>query len=308
MTRTIDNNTFLKYLLASINVEGLKQICKEFDIKGYSRLKKSELIDFILGSLSEEEIKALIDNKELEIVNNEIDLAFRKLNGIDRESIKSIKVVNEQEHEIEINFTGFNWETTSYLSITSENINDPERDCDCRIGSNMGFCSHFWVGFIFSLKNNFLDLSEWNLTVLPEDFENKIKNIKISGDAKDMNIISEDSDNGVLLQFNKRSVTIYEGEITKIVERQSEFQENITTFYHISLKDVRLGPRINKKSEYKEEDILQFPSIKIRISEKLYSENDFQNGMRLKLNGKMDKDNFWGYVIKNIRKVEILKN
>jgi hypothetical protein len=306
MTRAIDNNTFLKYLLASLNVEGLKQICKEFDIKGYSRLKKSELIDFILGSLSEEEIKTLIENKELEIVNNEIELAIRKIKGEERESIKSIKVVNEKEHEIELSFIGFNWETTSYLSINDENIDDPERDCDCRIGANMGFCSHFWVGFIISLKNDYFNLSEWNLTALPEDFEKKIEKVKISGDSKDMNIISEDSDNAILLKFNKGSVTIYEGEITEIVERQSEYQDNITTFYHISLKDVQLGPRVKKKTEYREEDIVELPSIKIRISEKLHSDNDFKIGMRLKLNGKLDKDNFWGYLIKNIRKVEII--
>ena len=43
-----------------------------------------------------------------------------------------------EEHEVEIVYKGFNWEVTSYLSITLENIHDPERDCDCRIKSLPG--------------------------------------------------------------------------------------------------------------------------------------------------------------------------
>ncbi|MBD3196534.1 MAG: hypothetical protein GF317_15850, partial [Candidatus Lokiarchaeota archaeon] len=50
MSKQIDNRTYLTYLLPALNVKELKQICRDFKIKGYSRLKKAELIEFILDS------------------------------------------------------------------------------------------------------------------------------------------------------------------------------------------------------------------------------------------------------------------
>ena len=35
----------------------------------------------------------------------------------------------------------------------------------------MGFCNHFWVGFIFSLKEKYFTLSDWTLTPIPSDFD-----------------------------------------------------------------------------------------------------------------------------------------
>ncbi|MHA2130887.1 MAG: hypothetical protein ACW99L_13030, partial [Promethearchaeota archaeon] len=171
MTRKIDDRTYLKYLMQYLNVDGLKQICRDFQIKGFSKFKKSELVEFILDSLSEEEFEELLSQKELAIISDSISLALKKISGEDRESISEIKIVNPDAHEIEISFKGFNWEIGSYLSITPENVNDPERDCDCRIGSNLGFCGHFWVGFIYSLKKNWIKLEDWTLTLIPLDFE-----------------------------------------------------------------------------------------------------------------------------------------
>ena len=166
MNRAIDDRTYLKYLLQYLNVDDLKQICRDFDIKGFSKFKKSELIDFILDSLAEEEFEELLKQKEIEIVSAGIDLAIKKINGEDRESVSEIKIINPENHEIELKFKGWNWETESFLSITHKNIKNPERDCDCRIGANMGFCSHFWIGFIYSLKQKWFKLEDWNLTAL----------------------------------------------------------------------------------------------------------------------------------------------
>ncbi len=177
MNGEIDDRTYLKYLLQSLNADGLKQICRDFGIKGFSKFKKSELIDFVLDSLAEEEQKDLLDQKEGDIISKEINTAIKKINGEDRESITEIKVVNDKNHEIELKFKGFNWDSSSYLSITSKNIHDPERDCDCRVGSNMGLCNHFWVGFIYSLKRNYFKLSDWKLTPLPKNFGKTMEKI-----------------------------------------------------------------------------------------------------------------------------------
>ena len=310
MKRQLDDKTYLKHLLQFLNVDGLKQVCRDFEIKGFSKFKKSELLDFILDSIAEEELEDLIKEKELEIISDGINLALKKINGEDRETITDINIVNPKNHEVEIKFKGFNWETSSYLSITPKNINDPERDCDCRIGSNLGFCSHFWVGFILSLKEGYFKLSDWTLTTLPDNFEENLKPIKIStpstsgkGSGKRI-LVNESSDSGMLKNFIDKSITIYEGKISEIVERQSEFQGNISIYYHITLEEIRLGPRISRKSDFREEDIEKIDKLKIRVSERLQDENKLILGDKIKVNGKLDKDNFWGLMVKNIRKVE----
>ncbi len=240
MNREIDDRTYLKYLLQSLNADGLKQICRDFGIKGFSKFKKSELIDFVLDSLAEEEQKDLLDQKEGDIISKEINTAIKKINDEDRESITEIKVVNDKNHEIELKFKGFNWDSSSYLSITSENIHDPERDCDCRVGSNMGLCNHFWVGFIYSLKKNYFKLSDWKLTTLPKDFGKKVEKIVI----KDGRLINEGAASSLLARHKR--ITIYGAEITDIEEKEDDFQGNVTTYYLLTLKDIEFGPQLKK--------------------------------------------------------------
>jgi len=310
MKRKIDDKTYLNYLLQSLNVNKLKQICRDFEIKGFSKLTKAKLIEFILDSLAEEEITDLLKEKELEIISKEIDLALSKINGEDRESIDAIKIVNPDLHEIEINFKGWNWESTSFLSITEENIDNPERDCDCRIGSNMGLCNHFWVGYIFSLKEGYFKLSNWTLTILPEGFKEKIKSIKLStgktadSEGEAIRLVDESSESFLLLNHVGKSVTIYEGEVEDILEKQQDFQGNITVYYVATLKNARFGPRVQKKSDFHEEDIVNVEKLKLRISENLNNEHNLKIGDKIGGNGKLTKDNVLGFIVKNIRKIE----
>ncbi|MFX0072536.1 MAG: Rho termination factor N-terminal domain-containing protein [Candidatus Hermodarchaeota archaeon] len=314
MPRKIKDKTYLSYLLVSLNIKELKEICRDFEIKGYSKLKKSELIEFILDSLSEEELKELLKLKELEIISKEIDLAIKKIDGEDRESLESIKVVNLDNHEIELSFRGWNWEVTSFLSMRDDNIHNPERDCDCKIGSNMGFCSHFWIGFIFSLKENYFKLKDWNLTVLPKDFQKRIESIGLTssiGTEKNgkelgtIKLIDKSSGDFQYLDLVEKSITVYEGEITEIEKKQQIFQEYETIYFLIELKNVKVGPRIKKKSEFREEDVKEIKKFLLRISEKLYDESNIKKGDKLSVNGKLTKDNFLKiYIVKNIRKIQ----
>ena len=315
MKRQVDNNTYLKYLFQSLTVDELKQICRDFGIKGFSKFKRAELINFILDILAEEEIEETIKQKELGIISKEINLALKKITGEDRETITEIKIVNPENHEIEITFSGFNWKVGSFVSITPNNITDPERDCDCRVGSNMGFCSHFWVGLIQSLKEGYFNLKDWTLTQLPENFQELINPIRSSashtGDksstvSSKRSLIDESSDSAGLMKYINSSVSIYEGEILNIVEKQSEFQGNISVYYQLTLKNVRLGPRIARKSDYHEDDIITVKELNVRISEKLQNDNHLIEKDKIKVNGKLDKDSFSGIMVKNIRKVQKL--
>lgn len=294
MNREIDDKTYLKYLLQSLNLDELKQVCRDFGLKGYSKFKKLELIDFILDSFAEEELKDFLEQKEEEIISSEIDLAIKKINGEDRESIVNIKVVNDKNHEIELQFKGFNWKSESYLSITPKNINDPERDCDCRVGSNMGFCNHFWVGFIYSLKKDYFKLSDWKTTTLPKDFEKKVEGIVI----KDGNLINEGAPSSLLARYKR--ITIYNAEITAIEEKEDDFQGNVTTYYLITLKDIEFGPQLKKKSDYRKEDIENLDDLKIRVSENLFASDKFKLGDKITCNGGVNKDRMLGFMLKRV--------
>ena len=313
MKRKIDDKKLLNYLLQALNVDELKQICRDYQIKGFSKLKKTELVDFILDSLAEEEIQETLNQKELEIVSKQINLAIQKINGKDRESVADIRIVNEDEHEVELRFKGFNWEVTSFISITPENLDNPERDCDCRIGSNMGFCSHFWVGFILSLKQGWFKLDDWTLTAVPEDFKKKIDSInlipgeKSSSDSGSVGLVDESTDDVQIKRFLDKSITLYQGEIASIEEKTQTYQEIESKYYLISLSNARIGPRVQKKSDFNEKDLIDLESLNLRVSENLFLNNNLTEGMNVKANGKLTRDNFLKlYVVKNIRKIQLI--
>ena len=101
------------------------------------------------------------------------------INGKGREFLKSIKIKNSKNHEIQIDFKGYKWEVSSSIAITKENLVDPERDCGCRVGSESGLCPHFWIGFIISVKQGFLNIEDWIMTKLPSNFKKQLENITI---------------------------------------------------------------------------------------------------------------------------------
>lgn len=171
--REIDDKLYLDYLLQYLDVDELKFICNDYYLEGDSKNTKEELIEFILESLSEEDYRKVLDEWELKIILGGIDEAIDMINGG-----VNIEGMHAEEHEVEIKFDGqdsFYGNHTSYLSITPENIDDPNRQCTCEIGTHYGFCCHFWFLFIFLLKKGYFDISDWNLTRLPEDFKNYVQ-------------------------------------------------------------------------------------------------------------------------------------
>jgi hypothetical protein len=75
------------------------------------------------------------------------------------------------------------WITSSFLCINPNNFHDPDRDCDCTTGANMGFYPHFWCNWLFSYRKGYFNLSEWTFTTFPsklhtilnKEEQNKIK-------------------------------------------------------------------------------------------------------------------------------------
>jgi len=171
--RSIEDDKYLVYLLATLGIKDLKTICRDHTIKNYSELKKHELVKHIILNLSNEEQRDYLIENELDIIALNISKAKTLIAGNDKqEKIKSIDFKENRDNEIEIKFQGIHWKSESYISICKENIDDPDRDCDCKFGEAQGFCKHFWIGFIESIKKGYLDLKNWRLTQLPLDMYN----------------------------------------------------------------------------------------------------------------------------------------
>jgi len=178
--RMIDDARFLSYLLLSLTIPEIKDIFKDYKIKGYSQMGKDEMIEYLILNLSKEEQREIILEKEQDIISFTIAQALRLINHKDnKEKIKEITKINRNEGIVEILFEGFDWEISCYIIANERNMNDPERNCDCKIGSNGGFCKHFWVVLMKALKEQFISIYNWNLTFLPERFEEYYKELKI---------------------------------------------------------------------------------------------------------------------------------
>ncbi len=106
-----------------------------------------------------------------------------------------------------------------------------------------------------------------------------------------------------LIKYLDSSITVYESKISKIEERESEFQGNITTYYMVTIENVKIGPRLKKQSDFRAENIEEVEDLKLRLSDRLQNENSFIEGDKINFNGKLMRDNFWGLTVKNVRKI-----
>lgn len=173
--RKISENKYLKYLLNSLETSELKNICTNYNIQNFSKLERNSLINLIRTSLSDEEERDVINKIDEMFISKAIKKAVTTLEDKDRD-LNSIKIVDARTNEIEFRFRG---RPHFYISITPDNIDNPDRDCNCSIGASMGFCDHFWVGVIYSLKKGYFDASDWTLTPLPDNLMDNLAQLKL---------------------------------------------------------------------------------------------------------------------------------
>ena len=94
----------MKRLFQTANADDLKQICRDHKIKGFSTKKKSGLVELVLSSLSEEELKDVVSEKEEKWISKGIESAFTMINSPMANMFKTFRIVNETAGEIEMDF------------------------------------------------------------------------------------------------------------------------------------------------------------------------------------------------------------
>ena len=178
----------------------------------------------------------------------------------------------------------------------------------------MGFCSHFWVNFIVSLKQDFFQMENWTLTALPVNFNEELEDLKMEIEKENseesvstptrLKIIDKGNEDYNLLQYFDDRITVYEANITEIEEKSYEYQGRITEYYLVTLQNVRYGPQIKRKSDYDEDKIVNREKLLIRLSEKKFTDTQPEVGDILSCNGTVKRDDFLGILLKRVTKVK----
>ncbi len=303
--RTMNDGSYLQCLFQSLNMENIKEICREYKISGYSRYNRQRLLEYTINRLSNEQKRLLIANLEYQIITEGVERAFKKINNEDSEYIKSIEIEQKKEDnfDIKITFSRLNWETTTKISVIEKNILFPRKYCECVIGSNQGFCSHFWVGFIFCLKSGYLSLSDWTMTLIPKNFEERLNLIDIiTTESGEKRLINKNSDTSFLVEHLNTLVYVHSATLSIFEKRQYTWKGKIITYYLNQLQNVVIDT-----SEIKSKNAKKLKTLHVYFNENAYNLYQLQEGTKIKVSGQVTFDSYSGFLLKNIAILEVEK-
>ncbi len=102
--------------------DDLKEICRDHKIKGFSTKKKSGLVELVLSSLSEEELKDVVNEKERQWIAKGIDSAFTMINSPMANMFKTFRIVNKEAGDFEMDFEWYKEHSKAFICITNKNI------------------------------------------------------------------------------------------------------------------------------------------------------------------------------------------
>jgi len=167
------------YLLA-FTIQDLKDICKQYRIKGFSNLNKEDIINLILKSIPNNIFHSFLKDIEQKSLNSIISLVpkyFKKENPTKLESLQ----FDDKNNIIMLNFKGFKWEIyTNIQFLNLEKNVEPLKfkfNCTCEYAKEGGFCSHFWLGMIWGFRKFSINTSRWGKSNLPEIFNELVNKL-----------------------------------------------------------------------------------------------------------------------------------
>ncbi|MHA1999611.1 MAG: Rho termination factor N-terminal domain-containing protein [Promethearchaeota archaeon] len=136
-----------KKILPLFSAPELKEIAKQSGIRGYSKYKKDDLVDFILVSIDDESLENIMKNEGSRKLSTTLDNALLLLKG---KSIagEKISILDASETKITGSFMGLYWNTKFHAII--KEMCDPafKFSCDCRNALGGGLCVHYWCAFM----------------------------------------------------------------------------------------------------------------------------------------------------------------
>ncbi len=157
----MQDSEFIELILHAFSVDDLRDLCREHDLKGFSRMKKAELVPFIKTSLAEEELTKVLSSRGQEVLQSTVDLAVAIATG--KEIREKLREVTDVAGTITLDFKGLQWTQTTTVKDPVKGDVLPPWTCTCRTAKDGGICTHFYIAAV-SLNQ----LHGWPLGSLPK--------------------------------------------------------------------------------------------------------------------------------------------
>jgi hypothetical protein len=165
---------------------------KESMIRGYSKFKKDELIDFILSSLADEEKQNILANIQESYIDELFKIAKDYIEGnAEREKLQTIKPL---KNGLKLEFKGWQWENETVIELSKDNTMT-YYNCSCRTGQMGGFCPHLFTGILTLINDEKFNLERFPFAIPAASLE-LIEALKIN--KKEFKDVDMESANIVL--------------------------------------------------------------------------------------------------------------
>jgi hypothetical protein len=153
-----NRETFTK-ILALFSADELKSLCKQWELKGYSKYNKAELVNFISVQTTEEAVPAFLKGDGTRKLEEIVGNATGMLGGamIAGEKLGTLAV---DQGRVDASFDGLKWKTD--FSARLESIGDPayEFSCNCKVADAGGLCIHYWAAMIHVIASGSISIEK----------------------------------------------------------------------------------------------------------------------------------------------------
>ncbi len=157
----MQDSDLIELILHAFPLEDLKELCREHNLKGFSRFKKADLVPFIKTSLSEEELTKVLSTQGQVVLDKTVELAVAIATG--KEIREKLREVTDVAGVVTIDFKGLQWTQTTTVKEPLKGELMPSWTCTCRTAQDGGVCPHFFIAAV-SLNQ----LHGWSLDSLPQ--------------------------------------------------------------------------------------------------------------------------------------------
>ncbi len=157
----MQDSEFIDLILHAFPLDDLKNLCRENNLKGFSRFKKAELVPFIKTSLAEEELSKILSAQGQLVLEKTIDLAVAIATG--KEIREKLREITDIAGNISLDFKGLQWTQATTVKDPPRGDALPTWTCTCRTAQDGGICTHFYIAAV-SLNQ----LHGWSLSSMPK--------------------------------------------------------------------------------------------------------------------------------------------
>lgn len=162
----VQSNALLR--VQRLSATKLKEILKSNGIRGYSKFKKTDLVEYVFEQIEKEKLNGALESVE----SLERKARFQKGLSLELEQRSNIKIETRENELVGTikwppNPQGIQFEPT-ICKIKGYTSSNPSYGCSCTDASkHHHFCAHLWAILMFLINNGTIREEEWNGPPIP---------------------------------------------------------------------------------------------------------------------------------------------